>query len=113
MGWEMGAGTKLLIGLAAALGAGWVAHGPLGQGEAFLALLEARAGAAIRESEVPGVAVRFGRNPMTREAILSGAANDFQREGMGLLPGLNDRVRAVAGVSGVRWEETVCCAGEE
>ena len=109
----MGAGTKFLIGLAAALLAGWVAHGPLGPGEAFLKVLEARAGAAVRESEVPGVSVRFGRNPMTREAILSGPANDFQREGMGQLPGLNDRVREVPGVSGVRWDETACCAREE
>lgn len=113
MGWQMGSGTKFLIGLAAAIAAGWVSHGPLGQGEAFLSSLEARAGAAIRESEVPGVVARFSRDPMTREAILSGTANDFQREGMGQLPGLNDRVRAVAGVSGVRWEETACCAGEE
>jgi hypothetical protein len=109
----MGAGMKFLIGLAAALGAGWIAHGPLGRGEAFLAALEARAGAAVRESEVPGVSVRFSRDPMTREAVLSGSANDFQREGMGLLPGLNDRMRDVPGVSGVRWEERACCARDE
>ena len=105
--------AKLLIGLAGALLLGWISHGPLGQGEAFMAALEARTGAAVREAELPGVAVRFSRDPMTREAILSGTVNDFQREGMGLLPGLDDRVRAVPGVSGLRWEETDCCAAEE
>jgi len=108
----MPAYAKFLVGLAAALLAGWVSHGPLGQGEAFMSALEARAAAAVREAQVPGVSVRFSRDPMTRQAVLSGAANDFQREGMGLLPGLNDRVRAVSGVSSVRWEETACCAEE-
>ena len=105
--------AKFLIGLAAALLFGWIAHGPLGQGDAYMSALEARAEAAVREAQVPGVTVRFSRDPATREAILSGDANDFQREGMGSLPGLNDRVRAVAGVSGLRWDETDCCAREE
>ena len=50
------------------------------------------------------VQVRFDRDPLRREAILSGRADPFQREGMGQFPGLNDRIRAVPGVSGVRWE---------
>lgn len=97
--------TKLLIGLAVALAAGWIAHGPAGMGAAYVDGVEARAQAVVRESAIPGVAVRLGRNPLSRTAFLSGPANDFQREGIGLLPGLNDRVGGVAGVSGVRWEE--------
>jgi len=97
--------TKLLIGLAAALAAGWIAHGPVGMGAAYVDRVEARAQAVVREAAIPGVTVRLGRNPLSRTAYLSGPANDFQREGIGLLPGLNDRVGGVAGVSGVRWEE--------
>ena len=95
---------KFLIGLAAALFAGWVAHGPLGRGEAFVDGLQARADRVLGEAALPGVTVRFPRDPLRRQAILSGPANDFQKEGMGLLPGINDRIRAVPGVAGVRWE---------
>ena len=102
----MPAFAKLLIGLAAALLAGWISHGPFGQGEAFIVSLEARAKAEVREAAVPGVDVRFARDPLRREAILSGPANDFQREGQGLFPGLNDRIEAVPGVGGLRWEDS-------
>jgi hypothetical protein len=105
MGAGMPTAAKFLIGLAAAWVAGWVSHGPLGQGAAFVNRMEAQAKAVVRESQLPGVEVRFARNPLKREAILSGTANDFQREGMGLLPGLNDRIRDVPGVASVRWEE--------
>ena len=97
--------AKFLIGLGAALLAGWISHGPLGQGEAYIDSLEARAKAEVREAAVAGVDVRFPRDPLRREALLSGPANDFQREGQGLFPGLNDRIRAVPGVDGVRWDD--------
>jgi len=96
--------TRLLIGLAAALVAGWIAHGPLGQGDAYLDEVEARAKAMVDYAAVPGVSVRMARDPLSRTAILSGPANDFQREGIGQLPGLNGRVAAVSGVSRVRWD---------
>jgi hypothetical protein len=99
----MSATVKFLIGLAAALLAGWVGHGPLGQGEAFIDQLDAQAKAVVRQSELP-VQVRFERDPLRREAILSGHADQFQREGMGGFPGINGRVAAISGVSGVRWE---------
>jgi len=106
---------KFTIGLAAALLTGWISHGPLGQGEAFVGLMEAQAKAVVREAAVPGVEVRFSRNPLNRVAILSGPANEFQREGQGLLPGLNQRVGAVPGVASVRWAEPGpdCCARRE
>ena len=107
----MPAWTKLLIGAAAALTAGWISHGPLGRGEAFVAGLEAAANAQVAEAELPGVTARFSREPLSRKAILTGSANDFQREGMGLLPGINDRIRGIAGISGIEWrEDTECCA---
>jgi hypothetical protein len=102
----MPAYAKFLIGLAAALLAGWLAHGPLGQGKAFVDSMEARAKTEVAEAAVAGVDVRFPRDPLAREAILSGPANDFQREGQGLYPGLNDRILAVPGVGGVTWTDS-------
>lgn len=96
--------AKLLIGLAVALASGWVGHGPLGRGQAFVDRLDAQTKGVIRAAELPRVRVRFDRDPLRREAILSGEADQFQREGMGQYPGLNDRIAAIPGVSGVRWE---------
>ena len=98
--------VKFLIGLGAALLAGWVSHGPLGQGGAFVDRLDAQAKAEIGEAAVPGVEVAFPRAPLAREARLSGPANDFQREGQGLFPGINDRILAVPGVSGISWADS-------
>ena len=50
---------KFAIGLTAALLTGWISHGPLGQGEAFVGIMEAQAKAVVREAAVPGVEVRF------------------------------------------------------
>jgi hypothetical protein len=94
---------KILIGLAATLAMGWINHGPLGQGEALIDGIEANARAAVAEAGLPGVEVRLGRDPLSRVVTLSGPADDFQREGMGGLPGLNERVAAVDGVSRVEW----------
>jgi len=96
--------TRLSIGLAAALAAGWISHGPLGRGGLYVDQIEARARAVVSETAIPGVAVRMSRAPLSRVALLSGPANDFQREGIGRLPGLNGRVGAVPGVSSVRWD---------
>jgi hypothetical protein len=95
--------VKFLIGLAAVLLMGWVSHGPLGNGERLLAGLEAQARAQVEQSQVPGVQVRLKRDPMQRVAILSGPANDFQREGMGQFPGINDRVGAIQGIERIEW----------
>lgn len=101
----MSAWLKLLIGLAVALAAGWLSHGPLGRGEAFVAGMETRAKGMIQVAELPGVDVHFSRDPLSREAIFTGHANDFQREGQGGLLGLNGRIMLIPGVSGIRWEE--------
>lgn len=95
--------VKFLIGLAAVLLMGWIYHGPVGNGEALINRLEAQAAAAVAEGEVPGVQVRLARDPLARVATLSGPANDFQREGMGQFPGLNDRVGAIEGISRIEW----------
>src|SRR5918992_4908781 len=97
--------AKLLIGFAAALLAGWLSHGPLGRGGQFVDSLQAGAEAKLREAALPGVTVSFPRDPLARTAILSGPANDFQRNGLGGLPGLTQRVAAVSRIARVRWAD--------
>ncbi|MGZ8997478.1 MAG: hypothetical protein ACXW2T_01345 [Allosphingosinicella sp.] len=94
---------KLLIGFVAALAAGWISHGPLGRGEAFIDSLEAQAARALQEAEVPQVQARMKRSPLRRIAVLSGPANDFQRQGQGLFPGINQRIEAIPGIAGIEW----------
>jgi hypothetical protein len=96
---------RIAIGLAAMLAMGWIWHGPLGRGEAYVARLEAGARAAIAPIGIAGVEVRLPRDPLRRTAILSGPANDLQREGLGSEMGLSDYVRAVPGIAGVHWAD--------
>lgn len=98
--------SKFLIGLAAALIVGWIAHGPLGRGEAFVNQLETGAQAAVADAAIPGVTVGMQRSPLARKAVLSGPADQFQREGQGSLPGLNQRVLNVPGISRIEWSNT-------
>ena len=110
----MAAPLKFLTGLVLALAAGWLSHGPLGRGEAFVGVLEARARGMIEVAEVSGIAVRFDRNPLSREAVVTDNASRGRtevdkrilREGMGDLKGIDGRMMLVPGVSGVRWEES-------
>jgi len=99
----MPAAAKFLIGLAAVIMMGWLSHGPLGNGDALINTLETQARAAVAASGVQGVEVRLERDPLSRTAILSGPANDYQREGMGQFPGLNDRIGEIEGISSLRW----------
>jgi hypothetical protein len=104
--------AKLLTGLAASLLAGWVYHGPAGGGERFIDALDARAQLRVspQVTSLPGISVRMQREPLARIAILSGEANDFQKNGIRGYPGLNQRVGSIPGVARVRWEERACCA---
>jgi hypothetical protein len=97
--------AKLLIGLAAALLAGWIHFGPMGNGARYAAGIEARAQEIVAASEIPGVSVRLGKDPLNRMAVLSGPADDFQRNGMGGQKGLTERVAEVEGISSVRWAD--------
>jgi hypothetical protein len=96
---------RILIGLAAVLVMGGIWHGPAGRGEAYVAKLEAGARSAIAPIGIAGVEVRLPRDPLRRTAILSGPADDLQREGLGSEMGLNDYVRAVPGIAGVHWTD--------
>ena len=100
----MSRSVKIAIGLLAVLLMGWLFHGPLGRGAAYADALETQARAAVARAELPGIAVSVMRDPIARIAVLSGEANDLQREGLGSQWGVNDYVRAVPGISGVRWQ---------
>lgn len=95
--------SKFLIGLAAALVVALVTYWPIGMGAAFVDRLETGANIMVARADVRGVTVRMQRSPLARKALLTGPANQFQREGMGSLPGINQRVLAVPGMSRVEW----------
>jgi hypothetical protein len=97
--------VKLLFGLALALLAAWISHGPLGRGEALIDRIESDARAAVARAELPGISVRLDRSPLSRRATLSGPANDLQREGLGSQMGISDYVRDVEGIGTVRWAD--------
>jgi hypothetical protein len=97
--------VKLLVGFVALLVMGWVWHGPAGRGEAFAQALEIQARAAIQPIGITGIQVRVARDPIRRVALMSGPADEIQREGLGSDMGLSDYVRAVPGISGVHWTD--------
>ena len=78
----MSRSVKIAIGLLAVLLMGWLFHGPLGRGAAYADALETQARAAVARAELPGISVSVMRDPIARIAVLSGEANDLQREGL-------------------------------
>src|SRR3546814_5208511 len=85
---------------------GWVYHGPLGNGAAFIDRVQGAAQRAIAETDLPGIVVRLGRDPMSRTATPSGPAANFQRGGQGELKGPNELFRETEAVPNVRWAGT-------
>jgi hypothetical protein len=96
---------KATLGLLLAFAAAWIWHSPLGNGERLIDRLEAEARREVARTELPGIGVRLSRDPLARVAILSGPANDLQREGLGSQKGIADHARDVEGISGVRWAD--------
>jgi hypothetical protein len=96
---------KIMIGLAVALLAGWLHHGPYGGGERFVNALEARAELRLKSAQLPGVTAAMQRDPLARTVLLRGRADSFQKEGLDDYPGINERMETIPGVSGIRWND--------
>jgi hypothetical protein len=102
---------KLLIGFLVTCVVGWVYYGPVGQGAAYVGLLQQRADFVLRISQVPNIQARIGRAPLSRTVFLCGPTIDFQREGTtgfqgggNDLPGLDGRMLQVGGIGAVVWD---------
>jgi hypothetical protein len=96
---------KMLIGLVVALLLALIWHGPAGQGEKLVNRIETDAKALVAAADLPGTSVRSKRHPLARGVVLSGVANDLQREGLGSQNGVMDFARAAPGVGTVRWDD--------
>ncbi|HEX8580480.1 MAG TPA: hypothetical protein VF655_12925 [Allosphingosinicella sp.] len=101
----MRAPVKFLIGLALALLVGWAWHGPAGNGEKLAGRIENDLRNLVAQAKLPAIAARIERNPLSRNAVISGTANDLQREGLGSQFGVKDYARATPGIGNVRWDD--------
>jgi hypothetical protein len=72
----------LLIGAVAVLAVAELFHGPLGRAVELRDRVEQRAQVALEVNEMTQVRARLADSPMRRTIILSGPADDFQREGL-------------------------------
>ncbi len=86
------------IGVAATLGVTALFHGPMGEGDAFAGSIEQAARAELDRQEMVQINARLERGPLRRTLVLSGPADDFQREE---LPKIMVKV---PGVEAVRWD---------
>lgn len=87
------AGVVLVL----AFGAAW--HGPIGKGDRFIAETERFSRRVLVDFEMEPVTAVVESNPIKRQLILSGPADNFQRRELVRI--LND----VPGVAGVRWTD--------
>jgi len=90
--------TKLLIGIAASAAFTALWHGPLGAGEKLAQRVETQARRQLDRDEMVQVQARLQRRPLSRRLILSGPADDFQRQE------LVRRLDDIPAVVDVRWD---------
>ncbi len=69
----------LAIGALAAIAFAGIWHGPIGAADRFTAKVESTISEALINNEIPEVSGHLHRSPLTRRAMLSGPADDFQR----------------------------------
>jgi len=87
-----------LAGVAFVLGTTALWHGPLGAGDRLAARAEVIARRTLDYYEFPTVQVHMQRGPLARRLILSGPADEFQRQELVRI--LDD----IPGVLEVRWD---------
>jgi len=93
---------RLILAAAAlaALAAAALWHGPLGAADRLAANIEANVARTLSYYEMSQVRAGLHRGPLTRRVMMSGTANDFQR---------NELVRLmddIPGVSGATWDSS-------
>lgn len=76
----MSPSLKFLFGLGTTFASAALFHGPGGYGERLLAGLDARVRPIVARQELPTVTAAFARDPLARDLIFRGPANDFQRQ---------------------------------
>jgi hypothetical protein len=94
----IGRPTIFLLGVAATLAATAIYHGPMGKADEFAGAIEKDARAELDRQEMVQIDARLERGPLRRTLVLSGPADDFQREE---LPRIMIRTK---GVDAVRWD---------
>jgi hypothetical protein len=87
----------LLAGIGAVGVATWLWHDPLGAGDRSATAVDGRARAMLDKYEMIHVQARMRRAPLTRQVMLSGPADDFQRSEIERL------VEAQPGVADASW----------
>jgi hypothetical protein len=89
--------TFLIGGLATSIVAAALWHGPMGAADRFSTHVERSVRQVLDSWEMTQVESRLHHSPLTRRILLSGPADDFQREK------LMEYVGNVPGVSSARW----------
>lgn len=74
-----GRNVALALGVLVSLGLAALWHGPLGGADDFSASVDRSLRAALVYNEIPEVSAHLHRGPLTRQVLLSGPADDFQR----------------------------------
>jgi hypothetical protein len=84
-------------GVAAALVAAMLWHGPLGAGDRVAGNIERTARMTLEHYEMPLVTAKLERSPLRRRLLLSGPSDDFQQKELVRM------MDEIPGVSSVRW----------
>jgi hypothetical protein len=88
----------LLIGVAAVVGSTALWHGPLGAGDRLASRAETVARRTLDYYELPMIQAHMQRHPLSRRMVLSGPADEFQRQELVRI--MDD----IPGVLEVRWD---------
>jgi hypothetical protein len=91
--------TAFVAGIALALAAGAIWHGPLGAGKRFAIAVERQSRRILDDFEMTKIQAELEHAPLSRTLVLSGPADDFQRGELVRI--MND----APGVGSVRWSD--------
>lgn len=93
----------VIAGILLAIAAAAIWHGPLGAAGRFATTIERQSRQALDYYEMTKVTAHLHHGPLTRELVLSGPADDFQRSELVRL------FSQLPGVHSVRWSESGRC----